>query len=86
VSRPRFRFFDVATCEKLSTLLAIAIENGFAFSFDFLGPYAGVPGRWYIVQLMDMDEKVVVTGRGKDPAEAVSELHERWLAKNMGMA
>lgn len=83
MTRPRYRAFDVSTAEKLSVILAAATENGLAFSFDFLGPYARVPGRWYIAQLFDLEDRCVVSGRGKDPNEAVAELLERWLAKGL---
>lgn len=76
----RYRLFDSATAEKLSTVHAYAVEHGLRLCVDFDG--ARIPGAWWVIQIYDEAETTLLSARGKDLAEAVSELHERWLAKN----
>jgi hypothetical protein len=77
------RLFDVATTERLALLTAVAIEHGLSLSIDLLGPYAAskTQGKWWIVQLFDQDEKLVVTGRGSTPHDAVHTAHQAWIAR-----
>jgi hypothetical protein len=77
------RLFDVATTERLALLTAVAIEHGLSLSIDLLGPYAAskTQGKWWIVQLFDQEEKLVVSGRGSSPHDAVYAAHQAWFAR-----
>jgi hypothetical protein len=77
------RLFDVATAERLALLTAEAIENGLSLSIDLLGPYAAskTQGNWWIVQLFDQDEKLIVSGRGASPHDAVLNAYQAWIAR-----
>lgn len=77
------RLFDVATTERLAHLAAVAIEHGFSLSIDLLGPYAAskTPGNWWIVQLFDTEERMVISGRGATPHDAVYNAQQAWLAR-----
>ena len=75
------RLFDVQTADRLSTLHAFALEHGQRVNIDFDG--YRVPSAWWIIQLFDHEERDIISARGKTLAEAVADLHERWLAKGL---
>lgn len=72
------RIFDIPTIEKLTTLLSIAKDNSLAVSIDYLGP--NYKDLW-IVQLFDMQERLVISANGNSASEAIRRIHENWLIK-----
>lgn len=72
------RIFDAPTVDKLTTLVNIAKENSLAFSIDYLG--ASRDGLW-IIQLFDVQERLVISANGKTAMEAIRRIHENWLIK-----
>jgi len=78
------RILDVTAIDRLSTLAAIARDNGLSISIDFLNTENknGVGTDLWIVQVFDHDERLIVSGRGKSAIEAIKHVHENWFAKH----
>lgn len=72
------RIFDTPTVDKLTTLVNIAKENSLAFSIDYLGPSRD---ELWIIQLFDVQERLVISANGKTAMEAIRRIHENWLIK-----
>ena len=72
------RIFDTASIDKLSTLISIAKDNSLAVSIDYLG---GSRDEMWIIQMLDLQERTIVSANGKTAIEAVRRIHENWLAK-----
>jgi uncharacterized membrane protein YqjE len=72
------RIFDTPSVDKLSTLVAIARDNGLAMSIDFLG---GCKDNLWIIQIFDSQERLVVSANAKTVIEAVSKIHTNWFVK-----
>ena len=72
------RIFDAASVDKLSTLISIAKDNSLAVSIDYLG---GSREDMWIVQIFDIQERLVVSANGKTAMEAVRKVHENWFNK-----
>jgi hypothetical protein len=79
------RILDVTAIDRLSTLAAIARDNGLAISIDFLSSDTknGVGSDVWIVQVYDYEERLVVSGRGKSAVEAIKHVHDNWFAKHL---
>lgn len=79
------RILDVTAIDRLSTLAAIARDNGLSISIDFINTENknGVGVDLWIVQVYDNDERLVVSGRGKSAVEAIKVVHENWFAKHL---
>jgi hypothetical protein len=77
--RPR-RLLDVPTAEKFSHLHNHALDRGMAIDVNF--DALREPKYAWLVQLFDPQERIVVTGRGKDLPTAMSEAHDRWHSLN----
>jgi hypothetical protein len=74
------RLIDAATAEKLSSLYTHALTNGLTLSLDFNGYRS--PETLWIIQMWDEQERIVVSGRGKDARDAIMSLHDKWIKKN----
>ncbi len=72
------RIFDASSVDKLSTLISIAKDNSLAVSIDYLG---GSRNDLWIIQIFDIQERLVVSANGKTAMEAVRRIHESWFAK-----
>ncbi len=72
------RIIDAPSAEKLSTLIGIAKDNTLAVSIDYLG---GSKNDLWIIQIFDMQERLVVSANGKTMIEAVRRIHENWFNK-----
>lgn len=72
------RILDASSVDKLSTLVSIAKENGLAVSIDYLG---GSRDDLWIIQIFDLQERLVVSANGKSAMEAVRKIHEGWFTK-----
>lgn len=72
------RIFDAASVDKLSALISIAKDNSLAVSIDFLGN--SKDGMW-IIQIFDLQERLVVSGNGKTAIEAIRKVHDNWFSK-----
>ena len=72
------RILDTTSIDKLSTLISIAKDNTLAVSIDYLG--GSRDGMW-IIQIFDLQERIVVSANGKTAIEAVNRVHENWFAK-----
>lgn len=72
------RIFDASSVEKLSTLINIAKENSLAVSIDYLG--SSKDGLW-IVQIFDLQERLVVSANAKTAVEAIRKIHDNWFSK-----
>lgn len=72
------RIFDASSVDKLSALISIAKDNGLAVSIDFLG---SVKDSLWIVQIFDLQERLVVSGNGKTAIDAIRRVHDNWFSK-----
>jgi hypothetical protein len=72
------RIIDAPSVDKLSTLVSIAKDNGLAVSIDYLG---GARNDLWIIQIFDMQERLVVSANGKSLIEATRRIHENWFVK-----
>lgn len=72
------RIFDASSVDKLSALIAIAKENSLAVSMDFLG---NAKEEMWIVQIFDLQERLIVSANGKSAIEAIRRIHENWFSK-----
>ena len=72
------RIFDAASVDKLSTLIGIAKDNSLAVSIDYLG---GSRDDLWIVQIFDLQERLVVSANGKSAMEAIRKIHDNWFTK-----
>lgn len=72
------RIIDAPSVEKLSTLISIAKDNSLAVSIDYLG---GAKNDLWIIQMFDLQERLVVSANGKNLMEAVRRIHENWFNK-----
>ena len=72
------RIIDAPSVEKLSTLISIAKDNSLAVSIDYLG---GAKNDLWIIQMFDLQERLVVSANGKNLTEAVRRIHENWFNK-----
>jgi hypothetical protein len=72
------RIFDASSVEKLSTLINIAKENSLAVSMDYLG--SSKDGLW-IIQIFDLQERLVVSATAKTAVEAIRKIHDNWFSK-----
>lgn len=72
------RIFDASSVDKLSTLINIAKDNSLAVSIDYLGSSRN---DLWIIQIFDIQERLVVSANGKTAMEAVRRIHESWFAK-----
>lgn len=72
------RIVDTPSVEKLSTLVAIAKENSLAVSIDYLG---STRDDIWIVQIFDIQERLVVSANGKSLPEVIRRVHENWFTK-----
>lgn len=72
------RIFDAQSVDKLSMLVSIAKDNGLAVSMDYLG--SSRDDLW-IVQIFDIQERLVVSANGKTAMEAIRKIHENWFTK-----
>jgi hypothetical protein len=72
------RIFDASSVEKLSTLINIAKENSLAVSMDYLG--SSKDGLW-IIQIFDLQERLVVSANAKTAVEAIRKIHDNWFSK-----
>ena len=72
------RILDVSSVDKLSALISIAKDNGLAVSIDYLG---GTRDEIWIVQVFDLQERLVVSANGKTAMEAIRRIHENWFTK-----
>ncbi len=72
------RIVDTPSVEKLSTLVAIAKENSLAVSIDYLG---STRDDIWIVQIFDIQERLVVSANGKSLPEVIRRVHENWFIK-----
>lgn len=72
------RIFDASSVDKLSTLVAIAKDNGLAVTLDFIG--SGKEDLW-IVQIFDLKERLIVSANAKTANDAVRRLHDNWFSK-----
>lgn len=78
------RTFDAQTADRLFVLIAQARDSTLNLNLDYcpLRP----PECAFIAQLFDPSEREILSARGRTLAQAVGQLHERWLAKGMGAA
>jgi hypothetical protein len=72
------RIIDASSVDKLSALIGIAKDNSLAVSIDFLG--CAKDSIW-IVQIFDLQERLVVSASGKSLIEAIQRIHGNWFAK-----
>jgi hypothetical protein len=72
------RIIDGSSADKLSTLVSIARDNNLAVSIDYLG--SSRDDLW-IVQIFDIQERLVVSSNGKTLIEAIRRIHENWFTK-----
>lgn len=72
------RIIDAPSVEKLSTLIGIAKDNSLAVSIDYLG---GAKNDLWIVQIFDIQERLVVSANGETLMEAIRRIHENWFNK-----
>jgi hypothetical protein len=72
------RIIDGSSADKLSTLVSIARDNNLAVSIDYLG--SSRDDLW-IVQIFDIQERLVVSSNGKTLIEAIRKIHENWFTK-----
>lgn len=72
------RIIDASSADKLSTLVSIARDNNLAVSIDYLG--SSRDDLW-IVQIFDIQERLVVSSNGKTLIEAIRKIHENWFTK-----
>lgn len=72
------RILDASSVDKLSTLVNIAKENGLAVSIDYLG---GSRDDLWIIQIFDLQERLVISANGKTAMEAIRKIHEGWFTK-----
>lgn len=72
------RIFDASSVEKLSTLVSIARDNSLAVSIDYIG---NSKDDLWIVQIFDIQERLVVSGNGKTAIEAIRRVHDNWFNK-----
>lgn len=70
------RILDVNSLDKLAVLTRVAKENCLAISLDYLGQSS-----FWIAQIFDDKERVVVTANGKTAVDAIQALHGNWFAK-----
>jgi hypothetical protein len=72
------RILDASSVDKLSTLVSIAKDNSLAVSIDYLG---GSRDDLWIIQIFDIQERLVVSANGKTAMEAVRKIHDNWFTK-----
>lgn len=72
------RIFDASSVDKLSTLISIAKDNNLAVSIDYLGSSRD---EVWIVQIFDLQERLVVSANGKSAIEAIRKVHDNWFNK-----
>ena len=72
------RIFDASSVDKLSALIAIAKDNSLAVSMDFLG---NSKDEMWIVQIFDLQERLIVSANGKSAIEAIRKVHDNWFTK-----
>jgi len=68
------RILDISALDKLSTIIAVAKEYSLAVSIDFLGDF-------WIMQMFDSQERLVVSANAKTATEVVNKVHENWLKR-----
>jgi len=72
------RIIDAPSVEKLSALIGVAKDNSLAVSIDFLGC---TKDSIWIVQIFDLQERLVVSASGKTLVEAIHRIHANWFTK-----
>lgn len=72
------RILDAQSVDKLSMLVGIAKDNSLAVSIDYLG--SSRDDLW-IVQIFDLQERLVVSANGKSAIEAIRKIHDNWFTK-----
>lgn len=70
------RTIDIPTIDKWTALTGVAKEHGLALTVDYLGPMD-----LWVVQLFDMQEKLIVSGNGECMRDAVGKVYQGWLQK-----
>lgn len=72
------RIIDSSSADKLSALISIAKDNSLAVSIDYIG---SAKDDLWIVQIFDLQERLVVSSNGKSLIEAIRRIHENWFNK-----
>ena len=68
------RIIDIPALDKLSTIISIAREYSLAVSIDFMGEF-------WIMQMFDMQERLVISANAETATEVINKVHENWLKK-----
>lgn len=68
------RILDISTLDKLSTIIGVAKEYSLVVSLDFLG-------NLWIMQMFDIQERLVISANAPTAGEVVNKVHEDWLKR-----
>lgn len=68
------RILDISSLDKFSTIINIAKEYSLAVSLDFMGDF-------WIMQMFDTQERLVISANAQTATEVVNKVHENWLKR-----
>lgn len=68
------RILDISSLDKFSTIINIAKEYSLAVSLDFMGDF-------WIMQMFDTQERLVISANAQTATEVVDKVHENWLKR-----
>lgn len=68
------RIFDTPSINKLANIIEIAKEHSLAVSIDFCQDL-------WIMQMFDLQERMVISASGKTSSEVITKLFNNWLSK-----